>query len=157
MDGVVESRAKDNEIEVEFFEETPKELQGDTFLHHNQIKVMFWNCHGAGNKDFISVCKKYIRENYPYVFMIMETRIDPSLLSKTFSFLGFEGYLFVENQGAWGIAWAGIMIFCGSLSCKSPSCFCTLVLRVGMKLHGISQLFTIVLGLNGRRFSGKSS
>lgn len=36
--------------------------------------------------------------------MIMETRIDPSLLSKMFSFLGFEGYLFVKNQGAWGIA-----------------------------------------------------
>lgn len=43
MDGVVESRAKDNKIEVEFFEETPKELQGATFLHHNQIKVMFLN------------------------------------------------------------------------------------------------------------------
>ncbi|KAI5392732.1 hypothetical protein KIW84_060051 [Lathyrus oleraceus] len=104
MDGVFESRAKDNEIEVEFFEDTPKELQGATLLHHNQIKVMFWNCRGAGNKDFISVCKQYIRENYPSVFMIMETRMDPSLLSKMFSFLGFEVYLFVENQGAWEIA-----------------------------------------------------
>lgn len=65
---------------------------------------MFWNYHGAGNKDFVSVCKHYIREHHPSIFIIMETRIDPSLLRKK-SFLGFDGNLFYENQGhAGGIA-----------------------------------------------------
>lgn len=33
MDGVVESRSKDVFIEVEFVEETPKEIQGASFFH----------------------------------------------------------------------------------------------------------------------------
>lgn len=52
-----------------------------------------------GNKEFVIVCKHYIREHHPYIFIIMETRIDPSFLCKMFYCLGFDGYLYSENQG----------------------------------------------------------
>lgn len=49
----------------------------------DQIKIMFWNCRGAGNNAFVRVCSHYIRENQPTMLIIIETHIDPSLYVKS--------------------------------------------------------------------------
>lgn len=68
-------------------------------MNQYQIKIMLWNCCGAGNNAFVHVFNHYIRENQPTMLIIMKTRIEPGILCKKFSQLGFDGYEHMENTG----------------------------------------------------------
>jgi ribonuclease HI len=68
-------------------------------------KIFVWNCRGATNTSFYRYCKQYVDIHKPCLLVIMETRCDPSKLSRTFKLLGFDALAVTEVQGyAGGIA-----------------------------------------------------
>lgn len=65
----------------------------------NRGKIMSWNVRGAANVDFIRNCKQHLDIHHPDIFIIMETRCDLAKLKRSFFLLGFDGFVFSQNNG----------------------------------------------------------
>lgn len=75
---------------------------------------MLWNCGGATNQAIFRYCKQYREVYHPNIIVIMETRIDPMKLSKSFSKLGFDDFAYANCQGFAGgiiVTWKKKQIF----------------------------------------------
>lgn len=57
--------------------------------HPNSI--FLWNCRGAASPSFFRHYKQYLEACRPEIVVIMETRVDPGRLQRTFNLLGFDG------------------------------------------------------------------
>jgi hypothetical protein len=71
-------------------------------------KIFVWNCRGAASSAFYRSCKQYMDNNKPEVIVIIETRVNPDKLSKTFNLLGFDGMSYSDCRGYAGgivVAW----------------------------------------------------
>lgn len=71
-------------------------------------KIFIWNCRGAASSAFYRFCKQYMESSNPEILVILETRIDPLKIKRTFSLLGFEGFISSEVRGFAGgivVAW----------------------------------------------------
>lgn len=54
---------------------------------------------------FFHICNSHIQERKSDIFVVMETRSDPSNLKRAFSRVGFNGFYFSESRGfLYGIA-----------------------------------------------------
>lgn len=61
--------------------------------------IFLWNCRGATSSSFHRFCKQYLDVHHPDVVVVMETRVDPLKLQRTFGLLGFDGFLSTDVQG----------------------------------------------------------
>jgi exonuclease III len=76
-------------------------------ISHNNKKNL-WNCRGAASPAFYRSCKQYLDTHKPEVVVVMETRVDPNKLAKTFKLLGFDNMQHTECRGYAGgiiVAW----------------------------------------------------
>ncbi|XP_058756417.1 uncharacterized protein LOC131629650 [Vicia villosa] len=62
-------------------------------------KIMVWNHRGATSKSFYRYCKQYVDLYHPSMIVILKTRCDPNLLKNSFSKLGFDEIMVVDNRG----------------------------------------------------------
>lgn len=62
-------------------------------------KKKLWNCRGAASPAFFRYCKQYMEVHHPEIVVIMELRVDPWKLQKTFILLGFDGFLCSDGRG----------------------------------------------------------
>lgn len=67
----------------------------------NQLtnRIMILNCRGAAGKAFHRVCERFVKDNSPSIVVILETRMDPLKLYRTFSQLGSESLVGSEVIG----------------------------------------------------------
>lgn len=73
-----------------------------------QNKVIVWNCRGAANKSVFRIGNQYALQHKPEVFVVMETRCDPTKLGSPLKRMRFGNILSAENNGFTGsivIAW----------------------------------------------------
>jgi exonuclease III len=68
-------------------------------MNYNNNKTFLWNCRGAASSAFYRSCKHYLDVHKPEVVVIMETRVDPNKLNKTFKLLGFDYMQHTECRG----------------------------------------------------------
>lgn len=61
-------------------------------------KIFLWNCRGAASPAFFRFCKQYMEVHHPAISVIMEIRVDPWKLQKTFSFKGLMDF-YVLREG----------------------------------------------------------
>jgi exonuclease III len=66
---------------------------------YNNNKKKLWNCRGAASSAFYRSCKQYLDVHKPEVMVIMETRVDPNKLNKTFKLLGFDFMQHTDCRG----------------------------------------------------------
>jgi hypothetical protein len=62
-------------------------------------KIMVWNCRGAANTSFYRYCKHYVVSYKPVMLVIVEIRCDPNKLRRTFSLLGYDGFIATNVEG----------------------------------------------------------
>lgn len=62
-------------------------------------KIMMWNCRGGANRFFIRVFQNYFQQVHMNILVILETRMEPSKLDKTFKLLGFDILIGYEVRG----------------------------------------------------------
>ncbi|XP_058778740.1 uncharacterized protein LOC131652797 [Vicia villosa] len=68
---------------------------------------MVWNCRGAASSAFYRYCKSYVDRFKPCMLVIVETRCDPSIITKSLKKLGYDTFESSSNRGfAGGIAMA---------------------------------------------------
>ncbi|XP_058725546.1 uncharacterized protein LOC131596825 [Vicia villosa] len=84
----------------------------------DNIKIILWNCRGAVGKDFYRYSKYYVDICKPEIFVLMETRCDPTKLYKPMKKLGFSQFFSVENEGYAG----GIVVACRDETLKVTWC-----------------------------------
>lgn len=61
--------------------------------------IFVWNCRGAASSSFVRMCKQYLDTLRPDIVVVMETRVDPSRLRRSFQILGFDGFSYSNVQG----------------------------------------------------------
>ena len=61
--------------------------------------IFLWNCRGAKSSSFFGYCKQYLDNNKADIVIIMETRINPQKLEKTFRLLGYDVFDFSDTNG----------------------------------------------------------
>jgi hypothetical protein len=61
--------------------------------------IFVWNCRGAANTSFYRYCKHYVDSYKPVTLVIVEIRCDPNRLRRTFTLLGFDGFIATEVEG----------------------------------------------------------
>ncbi|MCH97659.1 hypothetical protein A2U01_0018655, partial [Trifolium medium] len=54
---------------------------------------------GAAGTSFFRNCKQYLEIHRPEIMVIMETRVDPNKLKKSFELLGFDSFACASNRG----------------------------------------------------------
>lgn len=106
---------EDDNSDMEVVEETPSQeerlgtIQEFTFMVSQLTnRIMIWNYRGEASKAFQRVCKQLVKENNPYIVVIVETRMEPHKLEKTFILLGFNILVRSEVRGFSGgisMAW----------------------------------------------------
>jgi hypothetical protein len=62
-------------------------------------KIMVWNCRGAANTSFYRYCKHYVVSYKPVMLVIVEIRCDSNKLQRTFSLLGYDGFIATNVEG----------------------------------------------------------
>ncbi|XP_058784715.1 uncharacterized protein LOC131659557 [Vicia villosa] len=68
---------------------------------------MVWNCRGAASNAFYRYCKIYVDRFKPSMLVIVETRCDPNIITKSLMKLGYDTFKIISNWGfAGGIAMA---------------------------------------------------
>lgn len=73
-----------------------------------QANILAWNVRGAANTELLSNVQQFVDVHKPDVLIIVETRVDPSKLKRTFLLLGYNGFCFAQVNGYAGgiiIAW----------------------------------------------------
>ncbi|CAN1182866.1 hypothetical protein LINPERHAP2_LOCUS36213 [Linum perenne] len=69
------------------------------------IKLISWNCRGAGNDRFLSAFKSYILEFNPNVVILVEPKISGDNSVRVCRKLGFDAFLRVKVVGFSGGIW----------------------------------------------------
>ncbi|CAN1846263.1 Transposon TX1 uncharacterized 149 kDa protein [Linum perenne] len=70
------------------------------------IKLISWNCRGAGHRDFAASFKFIVGQNSPNIFFVFETRISGDRAIQVARSLGFDSYFIVDAVGYVGGIWA---------------------------------------------------
>lgn len=73
-----------------------------------QANLFVWNIRGAGNPELFRNIKQFTDVHKPDVLVIVEPRVDPSKLQRTFPLLGYTGFCYSPVQGFAGgiiLAW----------------------------------------------------
>ncbi|XP_028123763.1 uncharacterized protein LOC114320887 [Camellia sinensis] len=60
------------------------------------LKLLFWNCRGAGNNNFKRNFVEIIRTHKPEIIILMETKVPFSSMGNFFNRLGFTTSTFVD-------------------------------------------------------------
>ncbi|KAI7996413.1 hypothetical protein LOK49_LG10G01686 [Camellia lanceoleosa] len=69
------------------------------------LKLLFWNCRGAGNNNFKRNFVEIIRTHKPEIIILMETKVTFSSMGDFFNRLGFTASTFVDPVGRVGGIW----------------------------------------------------
>ncbi|CAN0870549.1 Putative ribonuclease H protein At1g65750 [Linum grandiflorum] len=69
------------------------------------IKVLAWNCRGAGHENFVTAFKRYSTRNNPTVVIICEPRISGDRAVEVISRMGYDEYVRVDAVGFRGGIW----------------------------------------------------
>ncbi|XP_058752916.1 uncharacterized protein LOC131626114 [Vicia villosa] len=75
---------------------------------NTHIKLLVWNCRGAASKAFYRYSKQYMDLYKHDLYVVIETRSDPSKLTKPMKRLGFDDCISMKNVGYSGgicVAW----------------------------------------------------
>ncbi|KAI8013982.1 hypothetical protein LOK49_LG05G02478 [Camellia lanceoleosa] len=63
------------------------------------LKLLFWNCRGAGNKNFKRNITEILRTHKPEILILMETKVLYSKMGNFFNRLGFTASIIVDPVG----------------------------------------------------------
>ncbi|KAI7983165.1 hypothetical protein LOK49_LG15G02259 [Camellia lanceoleosa] len=69
------------------------------------LKLLFWNCRGAGNNNFKRNFVEIIRTYKPEIIILMETKVTFSSMGDFFNRLGFTASTVVDPVGRIGGIW----------------------------------------------------
>lgn len=69
------------------------------------MKIVSWNCRGAGKPSFVMVAKDLIRTHRPNICAIFETHLSESNSLKVVRRLGYSNWFCVESAGLSGGIW----------------------------------------------------
>ncbi|KAI8007178.1 hypothetical protein LOK49_LG07G02768 [Camellia lanceoleosa] len=68
----------------------------------NSMKLLIWNCRGAGNNTFKRNLRELLRTHKPEILVLMETKVSFSSLGNFFNNLGFSASTVVDPIGRMG-------------------------------------------------------
>lgn len=68
-------------------------------MNRQNNRILIWNRRGATNPSFYRYRKQYFDVHKLDMLVILETRLDPLRLHKTFINLGFDAFEYLENRG----------------------------------------------------------
>lgn len=69
------------------------------------MKIVVWNCRGAGSRDFRRHAKELLRNHKPEVFILIETRVRNCKAEKIIRKLGLGGCFKSPPEGISGGIW----------------------------------------------------
>ncbi|XP_028109540.1 uncharacterized protein LOC114308198 [Camellia sinensis] len=69
------------------------------------MKLLIWNCRGAGNKIFRRTLKELVQNYKPLILALMETKAELSAMGQFFNKLGFTASSHVDPVGRSGGIW----------------------------------------------------
>ncbi|XP_028105291.1 uncharacterized protein LOC114304330 [Camellia sinensis] len=69
------------------------------------LKLLFWNCRGAGNKNFKRHLTEILRTHKPEILILMETKVQYSKMGNFFNRLGFTASTIVDPVDRVGGIW----------------------------------------------------
>ncbi|KAL7224135.1 hypothetical protein ACSBR1_025571 [Camellia fascicularis] len=69
------------------------------------LKLLIWNCRGAGNKTFKRNLVEILRSHKPEILILMETKVAFSKMGNFFNRLGFTASTIVDPIGRVGGIW----------------------------------------------------
>lgn len=81
---------------------TPDYVPLLSFPKFVSMKLLIWNCKGAGNKAFKHTMKELERNHKPSIIVLMETKVELSSMVLFFSKLGFIASSHVDPVGRSG-------------------------------------------------------
>ncbi|KAI7991201.1 hypothetical protein LOK49_LG12G00888 [Camellia lanceoleosa] len=71
----------------------------------NSMKILIWNCRGAGNNTFKRNLRELLNIHKPEILVLMETKVPFSSLGNFFNNLGFSASTVVDPVGRMGGIW----------------------------------------------------
>ncbi|KAJ4965543.1 hypothetical protein NE237_017392 [Protea cynaroides] len=69
------------------------------------LKILSWNCRGAGNVSFLKAIGDLIHQHNPSMLILMETVISGAEVSRVIEKLGFSASFCLDSQGFSGGIW----------------------------------------------------
>lgn len=84
---------------------TPDYVPLPSFPKAVSMKLLIWNCRGAGNKAFKRTLKELEKNHKPSIIVLMETKVDLSSMGLFFNKLGFTASSHVDPVGKSGGIW----------------------------------------------------
>lgn len=84
---------------------TPDYVLLPSFPKAVSMKLLIWNCRGAGNKAFKRTMKELEKNHKPSIIMLMETKVKLSSMGLFFNKLGFTTSSHVDSMGRSGGIW----------------------------------------------------
>ncbi|XP_028066982.1 uncharacterized protein LOC114269827 [Camellia sinensis] len=69
------------------------------------MKMLVWNCQGAGNSVFKCTLHKLLKSHNPSIIVLMETKVQLSSMGLFFNNLGFIACTYVDSVGKCGGIW----------------------------------------------------
>ncbi|KAI8004098.1 hypothetical protein LOK49_LG08G00289 [Camellia lanceoleosa] len=69
------------------------------------LRLLFWNCRGAGNNTFKRNLVEIIKAHKPEILVLMETKVALSKLANFFNRLGFTASTIIDPVGRVGGIW----------------------------------------------------
>ncbi|KAL7201796.1 hypothetical protein ACSBR1_033489 [Camellia fascicularis] len=76
-----------------------------TFPSMDLIRILFWNCRGAGNNKFKRNLVEIIKTHKPEILVLMETKVAFSTMSEFFNRLGFTASSTIDPVSRVGGIW----------------------------------------------------
>ncbi|CAL5362434.1 unnamed protein product [Camellia sinensis] len=76
-----------------------------TFPSMDLLRILFWNCRGAGNNKFKCNLVELIKLHKPEILILMETKVAFSTMNNFFNSLGFTASSTVDPVGRMGGIW----------------------------------------------------
>ncbi|XP_028089827.1 uncharacterized protein LOC114290144 [Camellia sinensis] len=75
------------------------------YLNLSSMKMLVWNCHGAGNSVFKRTIRDLLKSHNPSIIVLIETKVQLSSMGLFFNNLGFAASTFVDPVGKCGGIW----------------------------------------------------
>lgn len=69
------------------------------------MKIVSWNCQGAGNESFRRNFRELVRSHNPSVVFLLETRVSQDTAYEIAPFLGYSNYEIAPTEGMAGGVW----------------------------------------------------